>query len=234
MELKDRLKKARKAKNLSQSSVAESIEGLSQSAYSQLESGRSKATNKMAELANLFGVSAYWLATGQGEMTAKPTIDELRQRIKAIENRQSEVEPSDFLSVNNPVPIISWVAAGSWSSSDVVEWVDEDTEYLPRPANLSAKGFCLRVRGVSMMPEFKPDEVIFVEPNFGVWDLKNGDLVVVRENGNHEATFKQLIMGETSADMYLKPLNPDWHEQRMTPKSEWELVGKVVGKWVKY
>lgn len=186
------------------------------------------------KISQVYGVNVEYVLTGQGEMTAKPTIDEHRQRIKAIENRKSEVEPSDFLSANDPTPIISWVAAGSWSSSDVVEWIDEDTEYLPRPANLSAGGFCLRVRGVSMMPEFKPDEVIFVEPNFDVWDLKNGDLVVVRENDNHEATFKQLIMGETSADMYLKPLNPDWHEQRMTPKSEWELVGKVVGKWVKY
>ncbi|MBE9590009.1 helix-turn-helix domain-containing protein [Moraxella sp. K127] len=186
------------------------------------------------KISQVYGVNVEYVLTGQGEMTARPTTHELCQRIKAIENRKSEVEPSDFLSVENPVPIISWVAAGSWSSSDAVEWLDEDTEYLPRPANLSADGFCLRVRGVSMMPEFKPDEVIFVEPNFGVWDLKNGDLVVVCENDNHEATFKQLIMGETSADMYLKPLNPDWHEQRMTPKSEWELVGKVVGKWVKY
>lgn len=222
--LSDRLKTARKANNLSQAEVAGYIDGFSQSAYSQLESGKSKTTTKMIELARLFNVSADWLATGQGEMNTKTTI----------ENRQSEVEPSNFLSVRNPMPIISWIAAGSWSTAEAVEWLDESTEYLPRPANISANGFCLRVRGVPMMPEFKPDEVIFVEPNVGVWDLKNGDLVVVRENGNHEVTFKQLIMGETSDDMYLKPLNPDWFEQKMTPKNEWELVGKVVGKWVRY
>lgn len=211
-------------------------------AYSQLANyiGENPTKNigrKVASrIESAFNLSENWLDQDweQGEMTAKPTIDELRQRIKAIENRQSEVEPSDFLSVNNPVPIISWVAAGSWSESNVVEWLDEDTEYLPRPANLSKRGFCLEVRGVSMMPEFKPKEIIFVEPEIGVWDLQNGDLVVVRENDNHEATFKQLVIGDTSDDMYLKPLNPDWHEQRMTPKSEWELVGKVVGKWVRY
>ncbi|OPH36272.1 LexA family protein [Moraxella equi] len=234
MMIHDRIQQKLDEKNLKQADIARAT-GKSTAAVAKWLSGQNvPKTDSLVKIAQLFGVTPNWLATGQGEMTAKPTIDELRQRIKAIENRQSEVEPSDFLSVNNPVPIISWVAAGSWSASDVVEWLDEDTEYLPRPANLSADGFCLRVRGVSMMPEFKPDEVIFVEPNFDVWDLKNGDLVVVRENGNHEATFKQLIMGETSADMYLKPLNPDWHEQRMTPKSEWELVGKVVGKWVKY
>lgn len=212
--------------------------GITQSTTSRILKGdtRNPRDGVLQQYADFFGVSVSDLRYKNlsREMSTKPSIDDLRQKIKTIESRQSEVEPSDFLSVNDPTPIISWVAAGSWSACDAGEWLDEDTEYLPRPANLSADGFCLRVRGVSMMPEFKPDEIIFVEPNFGVWDLKNGDLVVVRENDNHEATFKQLIMGETSEDMYLKPLNPDWHEQRMTPKSEWELVGKVVGKWVNY
>lgn len=186
------------------------------------------------KISQTYNVSVEYVLTGKGEMTARPTIDELRQQIKAIESRASNVEPSHALSLSKPVPVISWVAAGSWSSAEAVAWLDEDTEYLPRPAGLSAGGFCLTVRGVSMMPEFRPGEVIYVEPNVGFWDLKNGDLVVVRENDNQEATFKQLIIGDTSDDMYLKPLNPDWHEQKMTPKSEWELVGKVVGKWARY
>lgn len=232
--LAQRLKYARELANLSQQEVAKRA-GISQPTYFKIENGSTLKPRNILEISHALNVDAHWLATGEGEISAeKPTIEQLRQKIKLVENRKSEVKPSNFLSMANPVPIISWVAAGSWSSSETVEWLDDDIEYLPRPANLSADGFCLRVRGVSMLPEFKPNEVIFVEPNFGVWDLKNGDLVVVRENGNHEATFKQLIMGETSDDIYLKPLNPDWHEQRMTPKSEWELVGKVVGKWVKY
>lgn len=234
MELQDRLKTARKAKKLTQTEVADKV-GITQASYSGLERGTSRSTSKLVELANLFDVNATWLATGKGEMSATPTIDELKQKIKAIENKtQSELEPSSFLNNDNPVPIISWVAAGSWSYSETIDFIDEDTEYLPRPANLSSSGFCLRVRGVSMMPEFKPDEIIFVEPQVGFLNLKNGDLVVVREHDNQEATFKQLIIGDTSDDMYLKPLNPDWHEQKMIPKSEWELVGKVVGKWVRY
>lgn len=74
MSLSDRLKSARKAKKFSQAEVAERIDGLSQSAYSQLESGKSKTTTKMIELARLFGVNADWLATGQGEMTTRPTL----------------------------------------------------------------------------------------------------------------------------------------------------------------
>ena len=69
MELKDRLKYARKAKGLTQKQVTEQIKGLSQSAYSQLESGKSKSTTRAIELAHLFGVDVHWLISGEGEMT---------------------------------------------------------------------------------------------------------------------------------------------------------------------
>ena len=186
------------------------------------------------QIANILKVNPNWLATGEGEMTNKPTLEQLREQIKEIENKKmGELEPSNILSNQNPVPVISWVAAGSWTDTVAVT-LDDVIEYLPRPADLSAKGFCLVVRGESMLPEFKPNEIIYVEPEIGFWDLKNGDLVVVQEANNSEATFKQLVIGETSEDIYLRPLNKNWHEQRMIPKSEWTLVGKVVGKWVKY
>lgn len=66
--LAERLKFARKLKSFSQADISHFIDGLSQSAYSQLESGRSKTTNKMIELADLFGVNPTWLATGQGDI----------------------------------------------------------------------------------------------------------------------------------------------------------------------
>ncbi|EGE15019.1 helix-turn-helix domain-containing protein, partial [Moraxella catarrhalis] len=69
MELKNRLKHARKAKGLTQKQVTEQIKGLSQSAYSQLESGKSKSTTRAVELAHLFGVDVHWLISGEGEMT---------------------------------------------------------------------------------------------------------------------------------------------------------------------
>lgn len=231
----ERLVQAMKAKNIKQARLVEAGFG-SKGTISNWYSGKTTPdAEAVGKIASFLGVNTHWLSTGKGEMKTTPTLDELRQKMREIENKkQSELEPSGFLSNDNPVPVISWVAAGSWSLAESVEWTDENTEYLPRPANLSSSGFCLRVRGVSMMPEFKPDEIIFVEPQVGFLNLKNGDLVVVRESDNQEATFKQLIIGDTSDDMYLKPLNPDWHEQKMLPKSDWELVGKVVGKWVKY
>lgn len=233
MELKERLKSSRKHAGLTQAQVADTV-GLTQATYSQLERGIVKSTSKIVEIANLLKVNPTWLATGEGSMENKPTIDELRNEIAKIEqNSKKDLQKSQVLSMSKPVPVINWIAAGSWTETNPTT-LDDVIDYLPRPIGLSDDGFCLIVRGESMMPEFKPDEIIYVEPNFDTQNLQNGDLVVVQESHNNEATFKQLVIGETSNDIYLRPLNKNWHEQRMIPKSEWRLIGKVVGKWVKY
>lgn len=171
----------------------------------------------------------------------KPSPSELMQRIRDIENGGASSDhpvPEGTASVSmasqsNLVPILSWVAAGSWSNVEPVTFEDAIGE-APKPPNLSKLGFALRVQGQSMLPEFKPGEVIYVEPQTGFLALKDSDLVIVQCNDDKEATFKQLVLGETSDDMYLRPLNPNWPEQRMVPMGECNLVGKVVGKYVEY
>jgi len=193
-------------------------------------------------LAKFLGVNFNWLAAGQGEKSTKPSNDELMRRIDVIQNGSSEdantpsasgTKRERIASEAGEVPILSWVAAGSWSVVEAVTFGDA-MGYAPRPSNLSPQGFALRVQGQSMMPEFKPDDIIYIEPLAGLFTLKDSDLVVVQCNDDTEATFKQLVIGETSKDMYLKPLNPNWHEQKMLPMGDCNLVGKVVGKYVEY
>ncbi|MGM8939058.1 S24 family peptidase [Psychrobacter glaciei] len=192
-------------------------------------------------LAKFLGVNFNWLAAGQGEKITKPNPSELMQRIKDIENggaRDSSTAPigtvnATMVESSDKVPILSWVAAGSWSNVDSVCFDDAIGE-VSRPRNLSKNGFALIVRGESMLPKFDPDDIIYVEPETGLLALKNNDLVIVQCNHDTEATFKQLVLGETSEDMYLRPLNPNWHEQKMLPMGECNLVGKVVGKYVEY
>lgn len=172
---------------------------------------------------------------------SKPSPSELMQKIRDIENAGEANDhpvPEGTTSVGmtsqpSMVPILSWVAAGSWSNVEPVTFEDAIGE-APKPPNLSKFGFALRVQGQSMLPEFKPGEVIYVEPQTGFLALKDSDLVIVQCNDDREATFKQLVLGETSDDMYLRPLNPNWPEQRMVPMGECNLVGKVVGKYVEY
>lgn len=189
------------------------------------------------DVSRVFGLSLDWVLTGAGE-PKKPSRDDLMQQIKDIENGSKNPTPQGTVgakmsSSSSMVPILSWVAAGSWSNTEPVT-MDDVIGEAPRPPNLSKLGFALRVQGRSMMPEFKPDDVIYVEPQTGLFALKDSDLVVVQCNDDKDATFKQLVIGETYEDMYLKPLNPDWHEQKMLPMGECNLVGKVVGKYAEY
>ena len=241
--LGDRVKKARKHAGLTQVQLAKKVK-TSQGAISDIENGRNKESSSLFDIAKATGVRADWLINNQGEMlaaSATPTIDELRARIKEIQGKNDsdlfnlpiDTRRVSIAENSSMVPILSWVAAGSWSNVESVTMLDAIGE-APRPPNLSKNGFCLRVQGRSMLPEFKPNEIIYVEPETGLFALKDSDLVVVQCNDDTEATFKQLVIGEKSNDMYLKPLNPDWHEQRMIPIGDCNLVGKVVGKYVEY
>ena len=194
--------------------------------------------------AEKYNADANYILNGTPPATTekeKPTSSELMQKIREIEQggaRDPRTAPADTANVpisesSDTVPILSWVAAGSWSNVQAVSFGDALGQ-VSRPTNLSKNGFALIVRGESMLPKFEPEDIIYVEPETGLFALKNNDLVVVQCNDDTEATFKQLVLGERSEDMYLRPLNPDWHEQKMMPMGECNLVGKVVGKYVKY
>ncbi|WP_353164090.1 XRE family transcriptional regulator [Acinetobacter guillouiae] len=61
--LKDRLKTARTNAKKSQADVANAIQ-ITQSAYSQLETGRVDSSSHLPAIAKYLGVDAYWLQTG--------------------------------------------------------------------------------------------------------------------------------------------------------------------------
>lgn len=241
--LGDRVRQARKHAGFTQNQLAKKVE-TSQGAISDIENGRNKDSSSLYDIAKVTGVSTDWLIKNQGEMLdvdKKPSIDDLRAQIKAMQNQGNDdlfdapvgTQHAPMSSDPDMVPILSWVAAGSWSNVEPVTMADAIGK-APKPPNLSKFGFALIVRGESMLPKFDPDDIIYVEPQTGLFALKNNDLVIVQCNDDTEATFKQLVLGETSEDMYLRPLNPNWHEQKMMPMGECNLVGKVVGKYVEY
>ncbi len=67
MELKDRLKQARKSRKMSQARLSEAT-GLDQTTISNLETGKVLSTSKLVQIARALRVDAHWLATGLGSM----------------------------------------------------------------------------------------------------------------------------------------------------------------------
>ncbi|WP_224963855.1 LexA family protein [Acinetobacter guillouiae] len=137
-------------------------------------------------------------------------------------------------NVSNPtpiigklIPVISWIQAGAWTTVEAVPVGTQFEEWLPPNPKCGKHGYGLEVSGESMLPDFRPGDKIYVNPDFQINDLKTGDLVIVSCKGETEATFKKLIV--ESNGKYLQPLNPDWPEKTIILEDGCKLVGKVVG-----
>lgn len=175
--------------------------------------GKSAPTGEnLTNLANALKVDPNWLMSGKESQARFDNNVDISQKI-----------PFD----GRPIPVISWVAAGSFGPIATVLKDAEVDEYLPPIRECGKNGYGLVVTGISMSPKFEPEDRIYVNPDFQVSDLKTGDLVIVSCTGDNEATFKQLIIEGTTK--YLKPLNPKWDEQIIKLTEDCRLVGKVVG-----
>lgn len=136
------------------------------------------------------------------------------------------IEPA-LVGKLNPVPIISWVAAGRWHEvcdafqpGDADEWLASDV----KGQNI----FAVRVKGDSMEPEFTEGDIIILDPHI---KPNPGDYVIVK-NDEGEATLKQLKQyGRTRV---LHPLNPKYPDIELSEKHQYEIAGKVVEKKKRY
>ncbi|MBE0403090.1 LexA family protein [Halomonas citrativorans] len=198
MELKDRLKLARKHAGLSQKQAAEAAK-IDQATISNLETGKHHSSTHLLKIADALGVSYRWLTEGKGEMavgTASP-----------VPNNNVSMAPTPLRYYRYPV--ISCVHAGKFAECVVpypsgMEDQHESTDY-------KAKGpaFWLEVAGDSMTapagvrPSIPEGTLVLVDTGI---EATPGKLVVAQLDESNEATFKKYIV--ESGQKYLKPLNP--------------------------
>lgn len=166
----------------------------------------------LKEIARFLGVTDTWLLTGKDDYMPLDNNVDLSSKIY-LEGR--------------PVPVISWVAAGSFSPVETVVKDAEIDEWLPPNKKCGPNGYGLIVTGVSMSPKFEIGDRIYVNPDIQTFDLVTDDLVIVSCAGDTEATFKKLII--EGGTKFLQPLNPNWPEQIIKLTDGCRLVGKVVG-----
>ncbi|WP_062034519.1 S24 family peptidase [Acinetobacter sp. BMW17] len=204
-----RLKALRKNKKITQQQIADAI-GVSKTSviYWEKDDNLPKHDSLMA-LAKALSVTPEYLLNGQLKDNTEPNIS------------------SSLPLFGRLIPVISWVQAGVWTTAEAVPVGMQFEEWLPPNPKCGKHGYGLKVVGESMLPDFRPDDKIYVNPDFQVSDLKTGDLVIVSCEGDKAATFKKLIV-ETN-NMYLQPLNPEWSEKAIALEDGCKLVGKVVG-----
>lgn len=207
--LGSRLKTLRKTKKLTQQQIADAI-GVSKTSVIYWERGDNLPKHEsLTTLATVLGVETDYLLYGKGTYVIEPNVS------------------SPIPLAGRLIPVISWVQAGAWTTVDSVPAGTQFEEWLPPNPKCGKNGYGLQVVGESMLPDFRPGDKIYVNPDFQPSELKTGDLVIVSCEGDREATFKKLII--ESGNMYLQPLNPDWPVKTIPLEDGCKLVGKVVG-----
>lgn len=216
MFLHERIQQKLDEKNLKQADLARATGKSSAAVTKWLRGENIPKTEALKQIAKLLNVDDGWLLTGKGSPSKLDNNIDLSQKIP-LEGR--------------PIPVISWVAAGSLSSIETVLKDTEIDEWLPPNKDCGKSGYGLKVTGMSMSPYFLPDDRIYVNPEVQTFDLQTGDLVIIACYGETEATFKKLII--EGDNKYLQPLNPNWPEQIIKLSEDCRLVGKVVGLYRK-
>ena len=197
MELKDRLKLARKNAKRSQKEVAEKV-GITQPTLSQLEGGLITSSTYLPDIARYLSVDLYWLQTGKGEMEQTVRNDEGFSNVQINGKKLYKI------------PVLDFVQAGLFHDVSYDGINPKGETYTTYEGKNPKEVFSVEVTGLSMSPDFMPGDELVIDASLAP---KPGSLVIA-QNGGHESTFKKYrVTGydEFGRDIFeLVPLNPDF------------------------
>lgn len=213
-EFGNRLRQCRKAAGLTQTQLGERA-GVKQATISKIERGEQDESAKVPLLADVLGVSASWLATGEGPQSVTELAASISATVTSAGTMQQNIRSAPAL--RGKVPVISSVQAGNLTEVfDNFQPGDAD-EWIQTSAPVNRHTFALIVEGDSMEPVFTAGMRIVVEPDI---EANVGEYVIA---GNGEqATLKKLV--RDGNDLYLQPLNPRYP---IKPLGDAKIIGVV-------
>ena len=122
-------------------------------------------------------------------------------------------------------PLITWAQASRWPELGESFDPGDAENWLPCIAPCSRRTFVLRVRGESMEPRFRGNDLIFVDPEGGV---EHGSFVVVRTLDDEQAVLRRLI--QEGSRSFLEALNPAWPNRIVEMSKGETVIGVVIFK----
>lgn len=228
----DRIKAARLEAGLTQQEVATEV-GVSRAAVALWESNQSKTLKgqNLVRVARALNVTPDWLLTGRG---SKHPIQLHPQDAAST----GEIE-SVAIMVGKPhqdvrqIPVINYIQAGhprevvdAYSEGDGFDTVGVDAQLAVR---LGTYAFALEVSGESMLPDFKPGDIVIIDPDVQV---RPGDIVVAKLDQEEAATLKKYRDRGRDSDgqpiFELVPLNDDYPVVVVDTGNPGILVGPVI------
>ncbi|WP_083970490.1 S24 family peptidase [Halomonas sp. S2151] len=189
MELKDRLKQARKARKMSQVRLAEAT-GLDQTTISNLETGKVSSTSRIVQLAHALQVSPRWLATGDGSMD--DNVADLKPRY-GQQPDELEMLNTEVIEGNEPLrpdevmlPVFREVefAAGDGCTQVIENHGAQERFSLPRlmRAGVQPENAALAVaKGDSMMPVINDGATLGIDK--GSRGIQDGKIFALDHGG---------------------------------------------------
>lgn len=210
--LGQRIRSLRKAKNISQTELAQTL-GWVESRLSHYElDKRVPKLKQIKEIAVAIGCSF------------EDIVSDVRVDNGNLTERNHQA-----------VPLISWVRAGNWASVEDPYAPGEADEWIAHRSSRPGKhAFALRIEGDSMTSpsglSFPDGCIIIVDPERAP---VAGDYVVAKDVSTQKATFKRLTTDGNR--WYLKPLNPSYPAIEIDDPAvrvigvaiEWQMGGKL-------
>ena len=221
-EFKDRLRKARIEKNISQVELGR-LTGESQSKIAALESGRNKKPTNTVQLAEILGVSAYWLETGKGEMHPSPAQDEIKDIHRPMLWSSNDPLPEDDYTF---APYMKEQAfcggAGSFEIPDYNGFRLPFGKATLRRKSISPDNvFCCTLTGDSMEEKIAEDAAIAVDA--GEKTIRDGKIYAFRHGDLFRVKYLSRLPG---GRVKIKSHNPAYEDEE-AGLEDIEVIGRV-------
>ncbi len=143
------------------------------------------------------------------------------------EHQTTNITKKPDVSITNKqitlVPVISWVQGRDTFLLCSNQPQNIQLLSMLRPVPCGEMTYILRVIGDSMIDEYRPGDMIFVDPEVPAC---HGDDVIALMHDTGETTFKRLI--EDGTQRYLKALNPNWPEPYIKINGNCSIIGTVI------
>lgn len=121
------------------------------------------------------------------------------------------------LSTWSQVPLLTWEQAAEWPQQKNIQ----HPQMIATELAVGLNAFALTVKDTTMSPRFNEGMLLIVDPDQTVEDR---DFAILLLDHQTHVVFKQIL--KDGADIYLKPLNPDFKTTLLSPTSR--IIGPVI------
>lgn len=243
VQLKDRIKLARKQAKLTQKELADKI-GITQPSLSELETGKSHSTSFIASIAQACHVDPLWLETGQSRSTLL-AVNEAPAHY-AVNEKENETDPT-LLTHPDMLPISTWDDKTPLNNDDVevpfmreVELAAGNGKYALEESHaktklrfgkstLRSRGInpnnivCVMVKGNSMEPVILDGSTVGVDT--GNTTIVDGKIYAIALD--KELLRVKLLYRLPNGQVRLRSFNRDEYEDEIYSLEDIKIIGRV-------